>query len=1130
LLGLNAAKEKGIRKLQAFGDADLIIQQVNKSFQARHVRLKAYRDEVLRAIEGFAEFTITFVPRAMNELADSLAVSACAFIPPLPHKLSYEIQVRHRPSLPDNVKFWKVFEDDAELTRFLTVVDEYAEQQIDQDNEHEEEVEQPKLKNKIAAHEIVQLSTNKIPKGLVPLERLFDSNDVAVKLQSAETESDVFKFNVASEKDPRHVNLASHLSHKQKEDYGKLLKEFSDIFAWQYDDLKTFDTEVIQHKIPLNRDTKPFRQKLRSFNPLLLPMMEREIKKLLDARIIIPLRYSEWIANLVPVRKKNGEIRLCVDFRNLNKCSRKDNYPLPKMEHMLQKVSGSKVMSFIDGFSGYNQIAVHPEDREKTAFTTPWGTFMYEKMPFGLMNAGATFQRAMDIAFIGEKDKFVLIYLDDITVFSSSHELHLQHLRKVFLKCRRYGISLNPKKSNFALKEGKLLGHIVSEEGVKIDPKRVEAIRNLSLPRSKKDIQSFLGTINFVRRFIGNFAELTKNITAMLKKDSEIKWTEAAKQSFSDIKEAITSAPVLISPDFSKVFYIFSFASNDTIAAVLLQKNIDDQEQPVAFFSKVLRDAETKYELLEKQAYALVKSLKAFRVYILQAKVIAFVPSSSVKDVLVQPDIDGKRSKWIARLIEFDVEIKPAKLVRGQGLAKLLAEENCRLLDINLMNIDAENVPSVEGKEGEKMQVSAHIADCEWYSSIVQFLQTLSVPSTPTKTQRRAFKLRAVNFCINDNLLFWKNPIGLLLRCVNQEEATKVMNEFHSSECGGHHYWKTTAHKILRSGYYWPSLFSDVYEFVKVCDKCQRFEGKKQLKSLPLKPIVITGPFQQWGLDFIGEIHPPSSGQHRWILVATDYFTKWIEAIPTRNANHTVIINFLQENIFARFGCPKRLVADNAAAFKDKHLVKLCEDLGVQLVHSTAYYPQGNGLAESSNKSLVRIIQKLLKQNTRGWDSKLKFALWADRVTSKISIGTSPFKLVYGTEAIFPVQLALPVAKFLQEAEEEPNDLTRRIHDLVQLQQDREQLLDRTELHQQMIKRNFDKKTKSDIFKAGDMVLKWDAARQEKGKHGKFEALWTGPFVIAEAQQNNTFNLQTISGEPVSGGPFNGRFLKIYFS
>jgi hypothetical protein len=174
-----------------FGDADLIIQHVNKSFQVKHVWLKVYRDEVLKAIRDFADFKISFVPRAMNELADSLVVSACAFIPPLPHKLSYEIQVKYRPSLPDNVKFWKVFEDDAELTRFLAVIDEFTYLQIDQENEHDHKVEDPKFKRKITAHEIVQLSTNKIPKGLVPLERLFDNNDVVVKLQSGEKDSDV---------------------------------------------------------------------------------------------------------------------------------------------------------------------------------------------------------------------------------------------------------------------------------------------------------------------------------------------------------------------------------------------------------------------------------------------------------------------------------------------------------------------------------------------------------------------------------------------------------------------------------------------------------------------------------------------------------------------------------------------------------------------------------------------------------------------------------------------------------------------------------------------------------------------------------------------------------------------------
>jgi hypothetical protein len=182
-------------------------------------------------------------------------------------------------------------------------------------------------------------------------------------------------------------------------------------------------------------------------------------------------------------------------------------------------------MSMIDGFSGYNQIYVLPEDREKTTFTTPWGTFMYAKMPFGLMNAGETFQHAMDISFIGEKDKFVVIYLDDITVFSKYDQEHYQHLEKVFLKCRKYGLSLNPKKSLFSMKEGKLLGHIVSAEGVKIDPSRVEAIKTLSLPRSKKEIQSFLGKINFLRRFISNFVELVKFITSMLRKGNEVKWT-----------------------------------------------------------------------------------------------------------------------------------------------------------------------------------------------------------------------------------------------------------------------------------------------------------------------------------------------------------------------------------------------------------------------------------------------------------------------------------------------------------------------------------------------------------------------------------------------------------------------------
>ena len=180
-----------------------------------------------------------------------------------------------------------------------------------------------------------------------------------------------------------------------------------------------------------------------------------------DAKIILPIRYSKWVSNIVPTRKKIGEVMLCIDFRNLNKVSLKDNYPLPKMDHILQKVVGASRISLLDGFSGFNQILVHPDDQDKTAFTTPWGTFKYVKMPFGLKNAGATFQRAMDISFSKEIHDFLVGYLDDLTAFSKSDQGNLEHFRQVFLICRKYGIPLNPKKSLFGLEEGKLLGHII---------------------------------------------------------------------------------------------------------------------------------------------------------------------------------------------------------------------------------------------------------------------------------------------------------------------------------------------------------------------------------------------------------------------------------------------------------------------------------------------------------------------------------------------------------------------------------------------------------------------------------------------------------------------------------------------
>lgn len=226
--------------------------------------------------------------------------------------------------------------------------------------------------------------------------------------------------NIGTSLEPKMVKLSASIPPDQKPKYIDLFKEFQDVFAWGYEDLKSYDTSVIQHTIPLKPNQKPFKQKLRRINPMLLPSIEKELQKMFKAGIIAPIRFSDWISNLVPTRKKTGEIRLCVDLRNLNQVSLKDNYPLPKMDHILQRVVGASRISLLDGFSGFNQILVHPDDQDKTAFTTPWGTFKYVKIPFGLKNAGATFQRAMDIAFAREIHDFLVIYLDDLTSFSKS--------------------------------------------------------------------------------------------------------------------------------------------------------------------------------------------------------------------------------------------------------------------------------------------------------------------------------------------------------------------------------------------------------------------------------------------------------------------------------------------------------------------------------------------------------------------------------------------------------------------------------------------------------------------------------------------------------------------------------------
>jgi ribonuclease HI len=273
VLGLRAVREMGIREVAVFGNAELVVQQIRNAYQAKHPQ--AY--EVWDLVDSlFSAFNISFIPREKNTVADSLAASVSNFKVPLPPKFRYDVEVKYRPSIPDNVKHWKVFEDDLEIKKFLETVEEFSEMHINQDSVYEENLDGGNFLNKIAERNIVQLPSNHIPRGLVPLERIFDRNDVSLKGEISKDDTGTIQCNIGTENEPKLVKLSRSLTKEQRSEYIGLLREFDNVFSWTYEDLKTSDTSIIEHKIPLKEEEKPFRQKLRQINPMLLPIMERE--------------------------------------------------------------------------------------------------------------------------------------------------------------------------------------------------------------------------------------------------------------------------------------------------------------------------------------------------------------------------------------------------------------------------------------------------------------------------------------------------------------------------------------------------------------------------------------------------------------------------------------------------------------------------------------------------------------------------------------------------------------------------------------------------------------------------------------------------------------------------------------
>jgi hypothetical protein len=397
-----------------------------------------------------------------------------------------------------------------------------------------------------------------------------------------EVQDPLVEVNLGTKEDPRVTFVSGHLGPEEFNKIMIILKEYKDCFAWDYPELPGLNKKLVEHRLPIKEGFQPFQQHPRRMAPDITLKIKEEIERLVRAGFIRPARYVEWLSNIVLVLKKNGKLRICIDFRNINMATPKDEYPMSVADLLVNGASRYKVLSFMDGHSGYNQIFIAKNDVHKTAFRCPGfiETFEWVVMPFGLKNAGATYQRAMNSIFHDMIGKYMEIYIDDIVVKSQDFDKHLENLEKAFIRMRKHQLKMNPLKCAFDVTAGNFLGFLMHNRGIEVDKNKAKTILQAKPPSNKKELQRLLGQINFLRRFIANVAGKTKVFSLLLRlKDHEaFIWHEEHQRAFDAIKQYLTTPPELIPPTEGKPLKLYISATQESIGSLLAQDNEDGHE------------------------------------------------------------------------------------------------------------------------------------------------------------------------------------------------------------------------------------------------------------------------------------------------------------------------------------------------------------------------------------------------------------------------------------------------------------------------------------------------------------------------------------------------------------------------
>lgn len=938
-----------------------------------------------------------------------------------------------------------------------------------------------------------------------------------------------------------YFNIGETLNTEQKERLGQLLVEYRNRFVFEGDNLGRVQGTV--HYIDTG-DARPASHAPYRVSKWERDEIEKQVEQMLSQGIIEPVS-SSWASPVVIVGKRDKSLRFCVDYRELNRLTKDDKYPLPRLDDALDMLGGNTMFTTLDACSAYWQIEVANQDREKTTFVCHMGTFQFNFMPFGLKNAPATMSRAMDKIFAKQNRKSCLVYLDDLITFSKDFDSHYNNLSEIFKEMAVWDLKLKPSKCYFAQEHVSYLGHLISADGIIPDPDRTSAFAEFPIPKNVRGIRSFLGFASFYRRFIYNFSKIAQPLNRLLKKDIKFNWGVEQQQAFETIKRKVLNPPVLAHYDPKADLILRTDACTYGLGGHLIQvPPLADRSkgQLLACTSRTLGKAEQNYSITDLECLAIVFSVEKFRPYLYGRRFLIETDHHALCFLMKKQSPAGRLCRWAQYLQKYDFSIKyccgkehadadclsryplradPKDLDRDycQEIAP-----KCPLMAIEVTSEVNQSVPergaaqAVEQTRAEGESSINSMADEQMKDRMWSNIYDIKKSGNGSNAKNRRIQS---HYVLQSDVLYKRVISGgeeRYLLCVPETRITSILQGCHDCPTAGHLGRDKTRAKIYER-YFWPTIKRDTAEYVMSCHKCQiRKSGNRPPFGL-YQPLPIPEEiFSEISLDLVGPLTETDKG-NKYILTINDRLSKFAFAKALPDIKDRTVMNAFITDWVLLFGPPNTLLTDRGSNLCSAYSENIYSQYSVKHLRTTASHPETNGQTEVFNKTLADMLSTLSGDNRNNWDLYIDSAVYAYNTSIHSFTKQTPYGMVFGRRARLPVDGETGYTELRDRS-------LFRADQVIEAQAKRTRAKKSLEQRQQINKRIANKNRLKCVLNEGERVLLRETTWQRQ-KGGKLLPRFSGPYVVHHRFSDNVYEIITESGPPATA-VVNIRRLKQY--